>query len=86
MTPQAYSSSASPVYPPVAQASYSPGAARNEVVVKDIQMNFGSMVVFMLKWALAAIPAALILGFASVLIFAVLSAVFGAALAGLFHR
>lgn len=31
------------------------------VVVKDIQMEFGSMVVFMVKWAIASIPALLIL-------------------------
>ena len=33
-----------------------------EVTVKDIKMNFGSMVVFMIKWAIASIPAAIILG------------------------
>ena len=33
-----------------------------KVVVTDIQMPFFSMVVFMVKWALAAIPAFLILG------------------------
>lgn len=37
-----------------------PPAIRN-VVVTDIQMPFGGMVVFMIKWALASIPAALIL-------------------------
>ena len=31
------------------------------VVVKDIQMDFGSMVIFMVKWAIAFIPAAIIL-------------------------
>lgn len=34
---------------------------KQEVVVTDIQMPFGSMVVFMIKWAIAAIPAAIIL-------------------------
>ena len=34
---------------------------KNEVVVTDIQMPFGSMVVFMIKWSIAAIPAAIIL-------------------------
>lgn len=34
----------------------------DEVVVIDIQMPFGSMVVFMIKWAIAAIPAAIVLG------------------------
>lgn len=32
------------------------------VVIVDIQMPFGSMVVFMVKWAIASIPAMLILG------------------------
>jgi len=34
---------------------------RQEVVVKDISMSFGSMVAFMVKWALASIPALIIL-------------------------
>ena len=34
---------------------------KHEVVVTDIQMPFGSMVVFMIKWAIATIPAAIIL-------------------------
>ena len=34
---------------------------RQEVVVKDIQMSFSSMVLFMVKWAIASIPAFLIL-------------------------
>lgn len=34
-----------------------------EVVVADVKMSFGNMVAFMVKWALASIPAALILGF-----------------------
>lgn len=35
--------------------------SRTEVVVTDIKMPFGSMVAFMIKWALAAIPAFIIL-------------------------
>ena len=46
------------------------------VTVVDIQMPFGSMVTFMIKWALAAIPAILIL--------AILGAVVGGVFAGLF--
>jgi len=34
---------------------------RQEVVVTDVQMKFGSMVLFMVKWTLAAIPALIIL-------------------------
>ena len=41
------------------------------VVVTDINMNFGSMVAFMVKWAIASIPAMLIL----VLLAGVLTAV-----------
>ena len=33
----------------------------NEVVVTDIRMSFGSMVLFQVKWIIAAIPAAIIL-------------------------
>jgi hypothetical protein len=48
------------------------------VSVVDINMPFGSMIVFMIKWALAAIPAILILSF----ILGVVAVVFGTALAG----
>ncbi|QPC44295.1 hypothetical protein HW532_17290 [Kaustia mangrovi] len=34
---------------------------RREVVIRDIRMPFWSMVVFMVKWAIASIPAILIL-------------------------
>ena len=34
---------------------------KQEVVVTDIRMGFGSMVVFMVKWALATVPAMIIL-------------------------
>ena len=35
--------------------------ARTEVVVVDVKIPFGSMVVLLVKWAIAAIPAAIIL-------------------------
>lgn len=35
----------------------------NEVVVVDIKMRFWSMVFFMVKWAIASIPAIIILVF-----------------------
>lgn len=38
-----------------------PSKSPQEVVIKDIEMSFGSMVVFMVKWTIAAIPALLIL-------------------------
>jgi hypothetical protein len=34
---------------------------RAEVVVVDVKIPFGSMVVLLVKWAVAAIPAAIIL-------------------------
>ncbi|MDL2122101.1 MAG: hypothetical protein LWX51_03245 [Deltaproteobacteria bacterium] len=43
------------------------------VTVTDIQMPFGSMVIFMIKWAIASIPAAIIL----FLIASVFAVVFG---------
>lgn len=51
------------------------------VVVTDFQMPFASMVGFMVKWAIAAIPAIIILFF----IFAVLGAVLGGFFASLFR-
>jgi hypothetical protein len=41
---------------------------KQEVIVTDIQMPFSSMVIFMIKWAIATLPAAIIL-----IIFAALS-------------
>lgn len=48
-----------------------------EVVVKDFQMSFGSMVVFMIKWSLAAIPALLILAATGLIFYALLTAISG---------
>jgi len=48
----------------------------DKVVVTDIDMKFGSMVLFMVKWVLASIPAVIILcaiGFAALTVFGVLS-------------
>lgn len=59
-----------------------PPAAPQRVTVTDIDMPFGSMVVFMLKWALAAIPAGLILLFVIFMASAAFSGV-GLALLGL---
>ena len=47
------------------------------VVVTDVDMPFGSMVQFMVKWALASIPAAIIL----MIVFAILGTIFGGAFA-----
>ena len=52
---------------------------RTEVTVVDVQMPFGSMVVFILKWTLAAVPAMIIL----FIFAAVMAAVFGGIFASL---
>ncbi len=52
---------------------------RTEVVVVDVQMPFMSMVVFMVKWVIASLPAFLILA----LIGAVLSMIFAGMLIGI---
>ncbi|HCG8269715.1 TPA: hypothetical protein NJ590_004625 [Vibrio parahaemolyticus] len=50
---------------------------KQEVTVVDVKMPFMSMVVFMVKFAIASIPAFIILS----IIFAILATLFG----GLFH-
>jgi len=52
------------------------------VVVVDVKMPFGSMVVFLIKLAIASIPAAIILFFISL----IASAIFGGIFAGLSRR
>jgi hypothetical protein len=49
----------------------------SEVVVTDIRMSFSSMVVFMVKWAIATIPAIVILTAAGSLTLAILRVIFG---------
>ena len=51
----------------------------HEVVVTDIKIRFWSMVVLMVKWALAAIPAIVVLIVIGAVISAVLGALFGGA-------
>lgn len=54
------------------------------VTVVDINMSFGSMVVFMIKWAIASIPALIILGIMLAIVSAILSGILGGILYGLF--
>jgi hypothetical protein len=49
----------------------------NRVTVVDIQMPFWSMVVFMVKAAIASIPALIILTLLAMLISAIVTALFG---------
>lgn len=50
----------------------------HEVVVTDIRMPFFSMVIFMVKWAIAVIPAVIILA----ILGAILTTLFGGFFAG----
>ena len=54
-------------------------ANQEGIIIKDIQMPFGSMIVFMVKWALASIPAFIIIS----VIIAICLSVFTGLLAGL---
>lgn len=49
----------------------------NEIIIKDIQMPFWSMVTFMVKWAFAAIPAVIIIGVIIALISGLLGGMVG---------
>jgi hypothetical protein len=50
---------------------------KQEVTVTDVQMPFGSMVWFMVKWTIATIPAFLILLTIGMVAVALFTAVFG---------
>ena len=59
--------------------SVSSRGGMQEVVVTDIQMSFFSMIIFMVKWVIASIPALIIL----FVIFSIVTAVFGGVLGGI---
>lgn len=69
---------AAPV-PPPAQAAPSQGTWKNPTVVRvvDFTMPFGSMVGLMVTWAIAAIPAFIILAVVGTFVVAFLGAMFG---------
>ena len=49
----------------------------NEIVVTDIRMSFSSMVVFMVKWAVATIPALMILTVVGSILLGIIRIIFG---------
>jgi hypothetical protein len=51
--------------------------SNNQVVVIDIKMPFWSMVTFMVKWAIAAIPAIILLAVIGAMTVGVLGGIFG---------
>ena len=44
----------------------------DKVIITDINMKFSSMVIFMVKWAVAAIPAAIILMLSSLMVWGII--------------
>jgi hypothetical protein len=62
-----------------------PKSKPQKVIVTDFEMTFGSMVVFMCKWAIAVIPAALIL-FGIFLGVAMMFGLLGAVMSGISGR
>jgi len=48
-----------------------------KVVVTDIKIPFGSMVILMVKWAIATIPALIILSIIGTLTFGIINALMG---------
>jgi len=54
---------------------------RQEIVVTDIKMPFASMVVFMIKWAIASIPAFFILS----ILFGLFTLFFGGFIGGMLN-
>ena len=55
---------------------------QREVILTNVKMPFGSMVIFMIKWVLASIPAAIILFAIYAIAYAIVVAVFGGILGG----
>ena len=56
----------------------------NRVVVTDISMPFLSMMIFMIKWVIASIPAFIILSILGTIVMAILSTI-GAMFGGMGH-
>ncbi|MAD45472.1 MAG: hypothetical protein CMI02_01930 [Oceanospirillaceae bacterium] len=59
--------------------------ANREVTVVDIKMPFISMVVFLVKLSIAAIPALIIVSFILGLLSALFGGLFGGMFGGMFH-
>jgi hypothetical protein len=53
------------------------GNEPNHVVVTDIKMSFFSMVIFMVKWVIASIPAIIILSIIGAVVMTILNMVLG---------
>ena len=76
LSPGAHRPMATP--PPTATKPRAEPEAPVSMIVRDVEMSFGSMVVFIIKWTLASIPALIIL----FVIGLVLASMFGGLIAG----
>jgi len=61
-----------PLYPPTPSSP-------THVVITDVEIPFGSMIVLILKFVFASIPAALIVAILSAILMGILAALFGGA-------
>jgi hypothetical protein len=71
--------------PPLPPAPYvlTPVAPQT-VVITDINMSIGAMCRFMVKWVIAAIPAAIIIWALLIVVGVIIAAVFGGVIHGIF--
>jgi hypothetical protein len=65
----------SPSYSPPTMVSIATDDDPLKVVVTDFQMRIGSMCIFMIKWALASIPAVIIITIIFAILFSILRAI-----------
>jgi hypothetical protein len=77
-----YTAAMSTLPPPTSAYTLVPDAPR-AVVITDINMSIGSMCRFMVKWVIAAIPAAIILWAIMLLVGALIAIIFGGLIHGL---
>jgi hypothetical protein len=69
---------------PTLDSIYVPSRLPQHVAISDVPMSFGRVVAFMVRWAIASIPAAIIIFILIAVFLAIFGAFFGG-LAGLLH-
>ncbi len=70
------------VIPSATRSPHTEAAMSEEVVVTDIRIPFGSMVVLILKWTLASIPAMIVLVVLGMVAAGLFAGMFGAIVGG----
>jgi hypothetical protein len=63
-----------------------PVATRTQVVVTDIDIPFGSMVFLIIKWAIASIPALIILSILGAIVGVLVGGIFSSMFGGFFPK